>query len=151
MVCTDAGLSSTANRKFNDKKDRAFITTQFVRKLKKHLKAWAMYTDGWSLDGTKKTFDLTDLEKTEEAKEKYWNCTFYKERWVKEDGLEQKLTVTYSLKYKNYQRHIRGRQIERAHELVKSNPSSLKKHCSNDFKRFINKKNITDDGEIAEK
>lgn len=28
VVCTDAGLSSTDNRKFNNKKDRAFITTQ---------------------------------------------------------------------------------------------------------------------------
>lgn len=151
VVCTDAGLSSTANRKFNDKKDRAFITTQSVKKLKKHLKEWTLSTDGWSLEGTKKTFDLTELEKTEESRQKYWNCTFYKERWVKEDGLEQKLIVTYSLRYKDYQRHIRARQIERAHELVKSNPSSLKKHRPNDFKRFIHKKNITDDGEVAEK
>lgn len=34
IVCTDAGLSSTDNRKFNDKKDRAFITTQSIKKLK---------------------------------------------------------------------------------------------------------------------
>ena len=38
IVCTDAGLSSAANRKFNDKQDRAFITTQSIKKLKKHLK-----------------------------------------------------------------------------------------------------------------
>ncbi|MHC1749353.1 MAG: hypothetical protein AB9856_13865 [Cellulosilyticaceae bacterium] len=34
IVCTDAGLASAANRKFNDKQDRAFITTQFIKKLK---------------------------------------------------------------------------------------------------------------------
>ena len=32
IVCTDAGLASTDNRKFNDKGDRAFITTQSVKK-----------------------------------------------------------------------------------------------------------------------
>ncbi|TJX12492.1 transposase, partial [Tissierella creatinini] len=42
VVCTDAGLASTSNRKFNDKDDRAFITTQSVKKLKKHLKEWAL-------------------------------------------------------------------------------------------------------------
>lgn len=40
VVCTDAGLSSTSNRKFNADKDgnRAFVTTQSIKKLKKHLK-----------------------------------------------------------------------------------------------------------------
>jgi hypothetical protein len=40
VVCTDAGLSSINNRKFNDRGDRAFITTQSVKKLKKHIKDW---------------------------------------------------------------------------------------------------------------
>ena len=31
VVCTDAGLASASNRKFNDKGDRAFITTQSVK------------------------------------------------------------------------------------------------------------------------
>ena len=34
VVCTDAGLASTANRKFNDKEERAFITTQSIKKLR---------------------------------------------------------------------------------------------------------------------
>ena len=33
IVCTDAGLAFNANRKFNDKDDRAFITTQSVKKI----------------------------------------------------------------------------------------------------------------------
>ena len=150
VVCTDAGLSSTNNRKFNNKGERAFITTQSVKKLKKHLKTWALATDGWSLDGVQGKFDIAKIEETEELKEKYKDCTFYKERWIKEDDLEQKLIVTYSLKYKEYQRHIRSRQIERASKLIESRPSSLKKHHQNDFKRFITKTNVTDDGEIAE-
>ena len=36
VVCTDAGLSSIENRKFNNLENRAFITTQSIKKLKKH-------------------------------------------------------------------------------------------------------------------
>ena len=38
IVCTDAGLSSEDNRKFNDKDGRAFITTQSIKKLTEYLK-----------------------------------------------------------------------------------------------------------------
>lgn len=34
IVCTDAGLSSTANRKFNSIQGRRFVTTQSIKKLK---------------------------------------------------------------------------------------------------------------------
>ena len=151
VVCTDAGLSSTDNRKFNNLGDRAFITTQSIKKLKKHLKEWALATSGWHLEGMPGTFDISGIEASEEVMDKYRNCTFYKERWLKEGGLEQKLIVTYSLKYKEYQRHIRSGQIERATKLLGANPSSLKKHHQNDYKRFIIKTNVTNDGEIAEK
>jgi len=150
VVCTDAGLSSTDNRKFNNLGDRAFITTQSIKKLKKHLKEWALAKGGWSLEGMSGTFDISEIEESEEVMDKYRNCTFYKERWIKEDGLEQKLIVTFSLKYKEYQQHIRNRQIERATKLLRTNPSSLKKHHQNDYKRFITKTNVTSGGEIAE-
>ena len=35
IVCTDAGLSSNANKKYNSIKDRAYITTQSLKKIKK--------------------------------------------------------------------------------------------------------------------
>ncbi|MEC1722383.1 hypothetical protein [Schinkia azotoformans] len=62
VVCTDAGLASTDNRKFNDKKDRAFITTQSIKKLKKHLKEWALSSEGWRLGENHKTYDITKLD-----------------------------------------------------------------------------------------
>ena len=104
IVCTDAGLASMANRKFNNKEDRAFITTQSIKKLKAHLKNWALDTKGWRLSESSKEYDISKLEETEESRKFYKDKTFYKERWIKENGLEQKLIVTYSLKYKNYQR-----------------------------------------------
>jgi transposase len=79
IVCTDAGLSSTDNRKFNDRKDRAFITTQSVKKLKNHLKQWALATEGWSLPQVKGTFDISQLALSEQAKESYQNSSFYKD------------------------------------------------------------------------
>jgi len=151
IVCTDAGLSSTENRKFNDKKDRAFITTQSVKKLKKHLKEWALDPTGWQPSGENEFHDIRTLDKDEKIYEKYKEETFYKERWIKEDGLEQKLIVTYSLKYRDYQRQIRKRQLERATTLIETRPSTIKKKNQNDFKRFISSTNITKDGEVADK
>ena len=157
VVCTDAGLSSTDNRKFNNKKDRAFITTQSIKKLKKHLKEWCLDPAGWKLDGYERdkngkpaTFNINQLEDPELAR-KSLKSTFYKERWIKSDGLEQKLIVTFSLKYKFYQQRIRERQIGRAEKMLESSLSSLKKHSRNDCKRFIKKTGVTADGEIAEK
>ncbi len=147
VVCTDAGLASTDNRKFNDKKDRAFITTQSIKKLKKHLKEWALSPEGWRLGEDPKTYDITKLDDNT----KYADQTFYKERWIKEDGLEQKLIVTYSIKYRDYQRKIRQSQIERAIKVIDTNPAKIKKHNQNDYKRFIEKTSITPDGEVASK
>lgn len=151
IVCTDAGLASTANRKFNDKEDRAFITTQSIKKLKKHLKEWALSPTGWNLNNDTKQYDISKLEDTSESIEKYKNKVFYKERWIKENGLEQKLIVTFSLKYKFYQQRIRNNQIERAQKAMKNKSFKLDKINQNDFKRFITKTSVTKDGEVAEK
>jgi len=149
VVCTDAGLSSVANRKFNDVWGRAFITTQSVKKLKKHLKEWALSSQGWHLSGDKTgKKELYDISEIDENKHK--ESTFYKEQWINEEKLEQRLIVTYSVKYKDYQRRIRDNQIERAEKLVESNPTKLKKSSQNDYKRFVSKVSATDTGEVAE-
>ena len=122
IVCTDAGLASASNRKFNDKGERAFITTQSIKILKQFLKEWALEETGWHLPEDDKTYDLSELDKEED-----YNKIFYKERWINENGLEQKLIVTFSLKYKEYQQKIRNGQIERAQKAIDSNPSKLKK------------------------
>ena len=145
VVCTDAGLASNDNRKFNDKDDRAFITTQSIKKLKNHLKDWALSPEDWRLCGDNKTYNLNELDDIEDL-----DKVFYKERWIKENGLEQKLLVTYSIKYRNYHRKIRNSQIERALKVIK-NPAKLKKSNQNDYKRLIKSTNFTPDGEIAKK
>jgi len=156
VVCTDAGLSSEENRKFNDKDGRAFITTQSIKKLKEHLRKWSLASTGWKLPGSEKTYDISKLDDmiekaNAEDKEKLRAKVFYKERWIKENDLEQKLIVTYSVIYRDYLRNIRNSQIERAQKIIDENPETIKKCRQNDYKRFINKTNITTDGEIADK
>lgn len=150
IVCTDAGLASTDNRKFNNKDERAFITTQSIKKLKKHLKEWALTKAGWKLSGDLKEYDISKLEESEETIEKYKNKVFYKERWIKEDGLEQKFIVTFSLKYKYYQQQIRNNQIERAQKAMNNKNFKLEKCNQNDYKRFITKTAVTKDCEVAD-
>jgi len=156
IVCTDAGLASEDNRKFNDKDGRAFITTQSIKKLKEHLRKWALAPDGWKLPGSEKTYDIFKLDEmvdkaTPEDKAKIRAKVFFKERWIKENGFEQRLIVTYSIKYRDYQRKIRNSQIERAKKVIDTNLTKIKKCNANDYKRFIHKTSCTPDGEVAEK
>lgn len=145
IVCTDAGLASDSNRKFNNKGERAFITTQSIKKLKAHLKKWALDPKGWSLADDGRTYNIVELDENKDR-----NKVFYKERWIKENGLEQKLIVTYSIKYRDYQRNIRNSQIERAQKAIVSNPGKIERHSPNDYKRFIEKSHCTAEGEVAE-
>ena len=151
VVCTDAGLASNANRKFNNSNTRKFITTQSVKMLKKHLKKEALdLTKGWHLPGSDKVYNIESLRFDKKQIERFKDLTFYKERWIKEDDLEQRLIITYSVKYQEYQRNIRNNQIERAKKLIENNPEMISKPKQNDPKRFIETINTTDSGEIAE-
>lgn len=163
IVCTDSGLSSATNRVFNtyDKEDglRGFITTQSIKTMKAFLQEWCLSDDGWFLDedGSGKKYKLSELD-DEADKDKI----FYKTRWIKEVGtvhtdkgdkkqvIEQKLVVSYSIKYRNYLRHVRQGQIERAAKMVDDGCSSSGRKKQNDPTRFIKTDHATKDGEIAE-
>ena len=163
IVCTDAGLSSASNRVFNtyDNTDgmRGYITTQSLKTLKGFLQKWCMADDGWTLDGdtSGKKYKLSELD-NDLDKDKI----FYKTRWMKEEGrvhtengdkkqvIEQKLIVSYSIKYRNFMRHIREGQLERARKLVVSGEKTINKKKQNDPKRFIRTDHATKDGEIAD-
>lgn len=150
IVCTDAGLSSDANRKFNNYGERSFITTQSLKKLKADLKDWCLDPKGWELEGSKKKYDISGLDDTPENRKKI----FYKQKLIegydeeRDITFDQTIIVTYSLKYKEYQQTVRSRQIERARKLIER-PSSVDKRSQNDAKRFIKKTPFTNDGEIA--
>ena len=160
IVCTDAGLSSKANRKFNDKiidgiQIRSFITTQSVKQLPEYLKEFALDPEGWHLPGSSETFCLDEID--EEAD---YHKVFYKDRWIKEDlsqrkikngakPLEQHLIVSFSPKYQSYQRKIRKGQIDRAQKLIDSGNYKQRPKNQNDPHRFIVREKVTKDGEIC--
>ena len=142
IVCTDAGLSSDANRRFNAIQGRGFITTQSIKKLKGPLKEFCLDPDGWKTPGSNKIHNLNELDE-EADKEK----VFFKERWINENGLEQHLIVTFSLKRRAYQRWVRNRQIERAKTAVDLSVPLYS--GQNNYKRFIGTDHSTPDGEAA--
>lgn len=144
VVCTDAGLGSKENRVFNNSKQRSYIVTQSIKKLKSHIKEWSLNPEGFKLLGSELEYDITkDINETNK------HHTFYKERWINEGGLEQRLIVTYSHKYKVYQENIRSKQIGRAEKMVDKN-QSISHRNQNSPTRFINERKITENGEIAE-
>ncbi|GHU91214.1 transposase [Bacteroidia bacterium] len=146
VVCTDAGLSSYENRKSNDVGERAFITVQSLKKLKNHLQEWALNPEGWHLKGSDQVFDIGQLD---EKDGHIYHATFYKSRWINENGLEQKLIVTYSLKYRDYLGYVRNRQVERAQKTLGKGRAKLNSKRSTDYRRFINQTSYTPDGELA--
>ena len=161
IVCTDAGLSSKTNRKFNDKtiggeRLRSFITTQSVKQLPEYLKEFALDPDGWHLTGDNREYNINELDE-----DIYHDAVFYKDRWIKEDlsvrkikkgakPLEQHLIVSFSLKYKNYQRRIRQGQIERAQDMISSGKYKQRPKNQNDPHRFISRDNVSENGEVCD-
>lgn len=145
VVCTDCGLSSYDNRKNNDVGERAFITVQSLKKLKKHLQLWSLEKTGWHIAGSDKEYDLSEVNP-----EEHYDTLFYKDRWTNESGLSQRLIVTFSFKYKEYLRYVRNRQIGRAEKIIMNGGAKLNKKKPNDPKRFISQTSYTPDGEIAQ-
>ena len=151
VVCTDAGLASSTNRKFNDISGRKFVTTQSLKKLKDFISDWSIdLSSGWKLPGNDKTYNISKLKDDENLINKYYDKVFYKERWIKENGLEQRLIVTFSPKFQEYQKKIRENQISRANEIINKNPKNIRSNNENDPKRFITTTSTTSNGEIAD-
>lgn len=156
VVCTDAGLSSRENRRFNDFGDRAYITTQSIKKLKKDLKEWSLASDGWRISQSSAPINLDEIDLS-----KYKDKIFYKEKWIVNEAssaerkngygpLEEKLIVSFSPKYQAYQAEIREKQIQRAIKAVDSS-DRLKRKSPNDPLRFVKSISTTENGEIAGK
>lgn len=156
VVCTDAGLSSLANKKFNDSPNKRFVMVHSLKKEKKFMEAWALDGGGWkkAYFGDKKTIDRKRLSRlwTMEEIMNYGGREdiFYKERWRIEDNIEQRVIVSFSLKQKSYQEAIRTKQFERAKDRI-AKKRTTKRANQNDPNRFIDIVHVSDDGEISKK
>ena len=67
------------------------------------------------------------------------------------NGLKQRMIVSYSLAYRNYQRSVRERQINRALQAIDKGTGKLNKINQSDYKRFISQTHCTKEGEISQK
>ena len=87
---------------------------------------------------------------------------YNKDRWITEDisdrkikegtkSLEQHLIVSFSPKYKNYQRKIRQGQIDRAIKLIDSGDYKKKAKNQNDPHRFIAHESISEHCEVCDR
>jgi len=143
VVCTDAGLASEANRKFNNFGERSFVTTVSIKKMEDELIEWCLTPTGWHLEGDEKEYDISHLEDTERDREENYGRIFYKQRYIEgydeERDIEfnQTLIVTFSIKYRDYLARKREGQVQRALNAINGNSSSLKKKNQQDFRRFV--------------
>jgi transposase len=148
IFCADAGIGSASNRRFNSIGNRAYIITHSLKKLKKENRDIALNPAQFRKVGSNKFIDLRTLDETDED---VYNTVYYKEIPIVTGKMDETLIVTYSPKYKAYQRKIRGRQIERAEKIIASPGRKRKGKNQNDPMRFVKKTSITTDGEIAKK
>ena len=150
-LCTDAGLSSDEIKKFNIKDNRGFVITQSLKKLKEEDKLKVFNKSGWRIpDDLRNVYNLENIENNEELREKYYDTLFYKIIQTETKSVKQDLIVTFCFKYLDYNRNIRNSQIERAKKSIETNNVTRKGKNQNDYRRFIDSINSTNDGEIAE-
>lgn len=166
IYCADAGLSSYHIRNFNSMGGRAFVVTQSVKKLSGALKD-AVFNDFdyrlLSDDSPCSVSDMKSFDRTSEDNLALYNDRAYKvieadtlydvglyEEKILSDGrkkkvkskaaLKQHVIITFSRKSMEYQRYIRGRQVERAKKLLENMDPDRYKKGPNDVTRFIKKK-----------
>lgn len=149
IYCSDSGLGSQNNKLFNDMGSRSYIITQSLKKLKKEDRDIALDPTQYRKIGSDKFIDLRDLD---ESNPIVYESVYYKEIPIESKKISETLIVTYSPKYKAYQKRIRQGQIERAIKMI-DDGTKIKKNRKNpnDPSRFINKTATTENGEVADK
>ena len=147
IFCSDAGLGSAGNREFNSMGNRAYVITHSLKKMKKEDRDIAMSPTQFRKVGSTNFIDIRELDETDEE---VFNSVYYKEVPVVTGNMDETLIVTYSPKYKAYQKKLRSRQIERAQKIIDLPGTKRKGKNQNDPNRFIKKTSVTKDGEIAE-
>lgn len=151
ILCTDAGLASDEIKKYNIKDNRGFVITQSLKKLKDNDKQKVFDKSDWRIpNDSKNVYNLENIENDEELKGRYYDTLFYKIIQTETKSVKQDLIVTFCFKYFDYNRNIRNRQIEKAKKSIETNNVTRKGKNQNDYRRFINSINSTENGEIAD-
>ena len=148
IFCSDAGLGSKSNRRFNSFGNRSYVITQSLKKMREEDRTIALNPTQFKKPGSEKLIDLSILD---ESDPEVYETIYYKEVPVVNGNMDETVIVTYSPKYKAYQKQIREQQISRAVKMIEQPGKKRKGKNQNDPARFIKITNVTEDGEIAEK
>ena len=148
VYCSDSGLGSKKNRLMNATGGRAYVITQSLKKLKKDIRDTCLSPSQFRKIGSDTFINLKDLDENDPE---VYESIYYKEVPSDKKDLDEIFIVTYSPKYKNYQRKIRETQIQRAEKMI-SATGKIKKNRKNpnDPARFLEKYAFTENGELAE-
>lgn len=175
IYCADAGLGSYNIRKFNSMGGRAFIVTQSIKKLSDVLKQAVFNDYDYRLLSSERQITLKEMKEFDKfdpdnrdlyedraykvicadkvidlGLDEYRTLKNGKTKKFKAKGtLKQRIIITFSRKMMEYQRTVRGRQIERARNLLKTNDPEQIKKGPNDIRRFLKRKAQTKSGEEA--
>lgn len=130
IYCSDAGLGSLSNKKFNSISNRAYIITQSIKKLKEKDKEVALDLSRFK--------PLTD--------------ELYYQELPLDGKIQERMIITYSPKYAIYQKNIRAAQIQRAENMIHEDGKIKKQRRNpNDPARFIEMIISNENGEVVEK
>lgn len=143
IYCSDAGLASEDIRVFNHMGERSYIVTQSIKKLPAEDRAWALDKKGFKRVSDDKPVDITKIPDDDQN-------LYYKDEPFTTKKLHQRLIVTYSPKYAQYQKTIREKQVERAEKMMNSGNTKKTRKNPNDPARFIGIFAATKDGEVAD-
>lgn len=146
IFCSDAGLGSKANRKFNSFGNRSYVITQSLKKMREEDRQIALNPKQFRRLGSDKFIDISTLD---ESNPDIYETIFYKEVPVVNGDMDEIVIVTYSPKYKAYQKRIREQQITRAVKMIEQPGKKRRGKNQNDPARFIKSTAITEDGEVA--
>ena len=147
IFCSDAGLGSVKNRFLNSFGNRSYVITYSLKKMKQEEREIALNPTQFRLPGSNKMIDLRTLDETDPE---VFHTIYYKEVPLVTGSMNETIIVTYSPKYKAYQQKIRGRQVERAMNMIQGPGKCRRGKNQNDPARFIHKTSVTPDGEIAD-
>lgn len=148
IYCSDSGLGGKNNRMFNTLGERSYIITHSLKKMKAEDRNAALDPKQFKRVGSKDFIDISSLDETDPNA---FETIYYKEMPLVSGSLDETLIVTYSPRYKAYQRLVRNRQIERAKKAISDQHRIRRQKNQNDPMRFVQKTAVTLDGEVADK
>ena len=148
VFCSDSGLGSKTNRQFNDIGNRSYVITQSLKKLRAEDRETALNPQQYRKLGSDRFIDLRNLDMSDPE---VFNTVYYKEIPVVNGAMEETVIVTFSPKYRDYQRKIREGQIERAKKMITADGKIRKNRKNpNDPARFIEEIHVTGSSEVAD-